>query len=509
LQHLKQNLILKEINLFEKRVLIISLIAHLICVWFSIGFHHPDEHFQLIEFANFKCGYTPLEKLPWEYTEQMRPGLQPLMVYLLLKPYYAIGLSNPYHFTTLLRFLSALMALITAWHFHKAIVGQIKSLFLQKVHLILSVLGWGLVYLHVRFSSENWSAIAMAWAIIMLWKQDKKSFWLLGLFAGLSFVFRFQSIFMIGGIGLWMLIIDKTKWINILKVAAGFMLAFAIGTICEYWLYGEWTISGWNYVYQNVIENKAAKYGLEPWYWYFIQIVQQGLSPFSIIMLLSIPAMILYQPKHILTWMMVLFLLGHVVVGHKEFRFLFPLSFFYPFWAIMTIEYLGQKLNRFQNQKWYPIGKNIAWKSFWLANTIALIVMITKPADSTIALNEVFYKIIKKPTILIYSSEFSPNANDGILGATFYTNPLIKSYCIDSFLKDTSGLVNKNVWIFSIHPFAKDEFIFQYGGPFFDSSRTKIVWTKFPKWIYAYNFNGWLERSNAYTVYKLKGNYQP
>ena len=494
---------MKSLTVFERRVLLTALIVHLICVWFSVGFHHPDEHFQLIEFANYKCGRTPLERLPWEFPAKMRPGLQPLMVYILLKPYYALGINNPFAFAMLLRFLSACMAMFTAWHFHKAIVAQIKSEFLKKIHLILSFLGWGLVYLHVRFSSENWSAIAMAWAIIMLWKNDKKAYWFFGLLAGISFVFRFQALFMIGGAGLWMIFVNKSKWTEMAKAIAGFALAFIIGSVCEYWLYGHWNISAWNYVYQNIVENRAAQYGVEPWYWYFEQIVVQGLAPYSIIMLLSIPVMIYHKPKHILTWMMFVFLLGHIIVAHKEFRFLFPLSFFYPFWAVATIEYLGERLQFYQHKNWYVKFKTIGWKSFAVANTIALLLMITKPADFILALNEVLLKNLKTETVILYSYEFNPYINGDRCGATFYANPLIKSYCIDSFMKDTSLLAGKNVWLFSEHAYAKDEFIFQYAGPFFDSSRTKVIWTRLPTWSYRFNFNQWLERSNPFTLYQL------
>lgn len=494
---------MKHLSVFEKRVLFIALIVHLICVWFSVGFHHPDEHFQLVEFANYKCGRTPLDKLPWEFPAHMRPGLQPLMVYLFLKPYYSLGFTDPYAFATFLRLISAFMAMFTAWHFHKAIVGQIKDEFYQKLHFLLSFLGWGLVYLHVRFSSENWSAIAMAWALIMLWKNNKYSFLLFGFLAGLSFVFRFQSIFMIAGAGLWMLFSNKNKWREMAVVIFGFLIAFGIGILCEYWLYGQWTFSGWNYVYQNVVENKAAKFGVEPWYWYFEQIVVQGLAPFSVIMLLSIPLMLVYKPKHILTWMMLLFLLGHIVVAHKEFRFLYPLSFFYPIWAVFTLAFLAEKLQAFQHQKWFRILKSVGWKSFLIANAIALLLMITKPANDILALNKVLLENLKKETIILYSYEFNPYANGDTLGATFYANPLIKSSCIDSFMKDTSLLVGKNVWLFSEHAYARDEFMFQYAGPFFDSSRTQVLWTRLPTWTYKFNFNQWLERSNAYTIYQL------
>ncbi|MCC6186718.1 MAG: hypothetical protein IT256_06160 [Chitinophagaceae bacterium] len=316
-------------------------------------------------------------------------------------------------------------------------------------------------------------------------------------------MFRFQAIFMIGAAGLWMLLIAKTKWIDIAKVFIGFMLAFAIGLLCEYWLYGHWAFSSYNYVFQNVVENKAAKYGVEPWYWYFEQIVVQGLAPYSIVMLLSIPIMLVYKPKHILTWCMVLFLLGHMVVAHKEFRFLYPLSFFYPFWAVISIQYLGEKLSGLEHKKWYILSKKIAWKSFWVANTIALILMITKPANDVLALNKVLLENLKKPTVIVYSYEFNPYVNGDTMGATFYANPLIHSYCIDTFLKDTAALAGKDVWIFSEFAYPKNEFIFQYGGPFFDSSRTTVLWTRLPLWTYRFNFNNWLERSNPYTLYQL------
>lgn len=494
---------MKHLSVFEKRVLFFALVAHLIAAWFSVGFHHPDEHYQLVEFAYYKLGRTTLDKLPWEFPAEIRPGLQPLMVYLLLKPYYALGFSDPYFFAYILRLISGLATLFTAWHFHKAIAPQLKTEKLQKTHLVLSVLGWGLVYLHVRFSSENWSALAVVWAVIALWRKKGPNYWLFGLLLGLSFVFRFQAIFIVGGAGLWMLFVAKSKWADIGKVIAGFAISFAIGLLCERWLYGHWTVSGYGYVYQNIFKNKAAQYGVEPWYWYFEQIFNQGIPPFSLLLLLSIPVMIVYKPRHILTWCMIVFLLGHIVVAHKEFRFLFPLAFFYPFWALATLEYLQEKLAGLRSKTWYRVTTQILEKGFWITNSLALLLMITKPANDIIALNQVLLKNLKQETVIIYSYEFNPYANGDTLGATFYTNPLITSYCIDSFMKDTLILKGKNVWLFSEHAYPRDEFMFQYAGPFFDSSRTTVLWRRLPQWTYRFDFNGWLQRSNPYTIYQL------
>lgn len=495
--------LLQHLSVSEKRFLALAVLAHLIATWFSVGFHHPDEHYQLVEFACYKMGMTPAESLPWEFPARMRPGLQPLMVYLLMKPYYALGFSNPYNFALLLRFITGLATIWTALQFHKAVSPQIKSETLRRVHFLLSLLGWGLVYLHVRFSSETWCAIAFTWAVIALWRGGRYSYFWFGLLAGLSFVFRFQAIFMIGGAGLWMLFVSRPGWKPILQTVLGFMLAFGIGLLCERWLYGEWTVSSFAYVYQNIVENRAAAYGVEPWYWYFEQIIIQGLAPFSIIMLLSIPVMLLYKPRHILTWSMILFLLGHIVVAHKEFRFLYPLAFFFPFFAVSTLAFFGEKLAAFDNRIWYQKTKKVFAVSFWIANGIALLLIITKPSSDIIALNKVLYDNLKKETIIVYSYEFNPYVSGDTMGATFYANPLISSHCIDEYINDTLALKGKDVWIFSEHAYAKDEFIFQYAGPFFDSSKTKVIWRRLPEWTYKFNFNGWLERSNPYTIYRL------
>lgn len=494
---------------FEARLLWVAFIVHLIAVWFSVGFHHADEYFQIIEFANYKLGHIPLEKLAWEFSAEIRPGLQPLMVYVLLKAYYFFGFSNPFYFATLLRLMSGMLALITAWQFHKAILPQIKSFFWQRVHLVLSLLGWGLVYLHVRFSSENWSAIAFTWALISLWRGARPKYFVFGLLAGFSFLFRFQAIFMIGAAGLWMLFVGKANWKNILQVILGFLLVFGMGMLCDRWLYGHWAVSSIGYVYQNIIANKAAQFGVFPWYWYFQQIVILGLAPYSIFMLLSIPLMLVYRPKNIITWCMVLFLLAHIVVGHKEFRFLFPLAFFYPFLAINSLELVHEKLKKFHQLKGYILAKNIFAKSFWLANGIALILMITKPANDLVALNQVFYDLVKKETLLIYSHEFDHTMNGGSMGVHFYAHPLITSYNIDKFIKDTNALKNKEVWIFSEKARPQDEFIFNSAGSFFDSSKTSILWSRYPQWIYKFNFNGWIERSNVYTLYRLNQTSNP
>jgi phosphatidylinositol glycan class B len=40
-----------------------GLIFILICAWLSLGYNHPDEHFQVLEFGNYKLGFSPAAQL--------------------------------------------------------------------------------------------------------------------------------------------------------------------------------------------------------------------------------------------------------------------------------------------------------------------------------------------------------------------------------------------------------------------------------------------------------------
>lgn len=42
-------------------------IVYLIVAYNNTGFNNPDEHFQIIEFANYKLGLAMESDLAWEY----------------------------------------------------------------------------------------------------------------------------------------------------------------------------------------------------------------------------------------------------------------------------------------------------------------------------------------------------------------------------------------------------------------------------------------------------------
>ena len=58
-----------------KNIFILSLFVYLITAFFSVGYYHPDEHFQLLELCNYKLGNSPASDLAWEFNERIRPGI--------------------------------------------------------------------------------------------------------------------------------------------------------------------------------------------------------------------------------------------------------------------------------------------------------------------------------------------------------------------------------------------------------------------------------------------------
>jgi GPI mannosyltransferase 3 len=91
----------------KRNIYIVSAALLFLSAVFSLGHHHFDEHFQILEFAGLKLGLTSIEQLPWEYEAQMRSTIQPLMVVLFYKCFALFVEPSPFFLAFFLRLLSA------------------------------------------------------------------------------------------------------------------------------------------------------------------------------------------------------------------------------------------------------------------------------------------------------------------------------------------------------------------------------------------------------------------
>ena len=213
------NRFFETIKQIPVKVLIFGFILYISAAVFSVGFLHPDEHFQIMEFANLKTGLNSPDDLAWEFNARLRPSIQPTIAYLVIEACNTIGIDNPFDQSTVLRIISSVLGFIVMLMLIHTFKDELDTNKLQKWLIYLSIFLWFLIFIHVRFSSENWTGLFFFAGISVYLNSRQKSIayiLLTGVLLGLSFLFRFQTGIMIAGFFAWILFINKESFKNIL-----------------------------------------------------------------------------------------------------------------------------------------------------------------------------------------------------------------------------------------------------------------------------------------------------
>jgi phosphatidylinositol glycan class B len=473
------------LKLSPKQIILLGFLVHLIAAWFSAGWHHPDEHYQLIEFAFSIDHPIPAASLPMEYAAQMRPSFQVWIIYAIIKICGFVGLNNPFMISFLMRWLIALLSMFAAIKLHEVI--EFPNEKIKRIHLLLSVISWIAVYVHVRFSSETLSAIWFIFGLIPFLKPTNiKSLFIGGIFLGLSFITRFQSGFFIAGLVLYFLFTQKPKITSLISLILGFALSFGLGFYLDSLFYGNQVLTVWNYFDQNILHQVAASFGTEPFYWYFTTAFEKLIPPYSLILIVGFFLLVVQKRKDPITWSVWAFVLLHTVIGHKEFRFLFPLAFFVPYIILLGWDFLWN-LSQEVNHKRFMRALD---RFFFPINALVLLLIMLKPAHELAPLYEFIYDEIPAGSTLYF--EKSDPYLSGNNEARFYLHGDLtrKQWNNDSTLQIVSPTyLLSEEW--------KQPAILR-------GMKAELKYSSIPEWIAAFNFNHWLERSNCYKVYELR-----
>lgn len=477
-------------------------ISGLLGVFYNVGYFHPDEHFQILEFAAYLSGIVPSETLPWEFHHSMRPSFQPLIAYFVHQfSILVLGEHNPVIWTFLLRFLSAIFSIGVTFLFVKTFEKEFPDN-LKKWFWLLSFFTWFTVFLHVRFNSEAWSENFWLLGVIYLWNsknQFSKYFWA-GIFLGLAFVCRYQLAFAILGILAWVLIFHQQKGKTFLALALGGGLIFILSTALDFWFYGKFVIAPYNYFYQNLILKKVSEFGREPWYYFFYELYRTKTFILNFIYLLAFIYFIIKNPKHLFVWTILPFIGIHLFISHKEFRFLFPIFGFLPFIFIKFWENI--------NHHWVLPYSHQIIKIFFIVHLIPLSVTITQYLEPHIFVYEFVWKnySIHEP-IIIYFKDTNID-----LPCYKYENHNPKTQCL------SHQVYLKNTKIFPWHYCEGDTIVFNdkkfkrmlvvyYA--FRDKKNIpkeyQRVYSFYPEWlIQNFNINGWVNRTSFLEIYEYK-----
>ena len=487
-------------------VFLLSATALLILAFFSVGYYHPDEHFQILEFARWKLDPTRSEPLPWEFFQQMRPAIQPAIVVSVHKVFAFFGNSDPFLITFFLRVLSAGLSFLAFWMMFQRYKREIISEILQKWFLLLSFLLWFSLYNAVRFSSETWSGaiFIIGFSYLFVTRQPPAyfDFFITGIILGLSFIFRYQTGFLIAGFLLWLVVFRliisketshsptikprvKQKILQLTILVSGIVVVIIAGVVVDRWFYGKWVLTAWNYFEQNILADKISGFGIQPWWFYFEDVFIRALPPFSLVFILGSLIVFIFRRNDILTWTLVPFIMIHFIIGHKEVRFFYPLIGFLPILVIKGIETA--------KEKWFPtiLQKRftlIFSKIFWIVNCIFIFVVFFIPADSQIGLYQKIYDRYPYPITLYYISD---DPYHRALDISYYKRGSLSiKKAVMSSLPDS---IPDKKYLIALR---KDDFGIER------LKNRKQIYSTYPEWIKYFNFNNWLSRTQVWYIYE-------
>lgn len=486
------------LQLPDRTLLLLGSVLCIIAAWQTVGYYHPDEHFQIWEFANYKLGNIPASELPWEFPARMRPGLQPFLAYCMSKAAISLGIGNPFVHVFLMRLLWGAAALWVYWKWTEWLARDFQNPEQVRWMRLGILFFWLMPYLNIRFSSENTSAVCFFGGLLLILKQleyPKSRFdWKMaaaGLLLGLAFFFRYQIAF--AGIGLvaWLFLQKKLSLNHWLALFIGALLSGALGIILDYWLYGEWVFSPYNYFFSNIMEGKAANFGVMPFWWYLTEMPIELLPPFSIVLLLWVAMGIWHKPKHVLTWCCVPFVIAHTLVGHKEARFMFPLAM--PFFFFATVGWEAFK-ERYGVKTWMVRLFSIC---LWI-NAIMLIYKVMAPAKDMAAFSRFLWDWeTAHPGSTVHFVKDVPRKHFP-LNMPFYEHPNQRQmawYTDPAYPNDTSALKAGDLMFFieSVPPPTPP--------PGF---QLKTVFDLYPSWVLKNNFNNWQSRTRIWSISQLE-----
>ncbi len=451
---LKDNLSWRQ---FWIRWMLISLLLHIAGAMGSAGFYHADEHFQILEFVNFKLGRSVAQELPLEFGHQLRPWLVPALFLGFTKGLISLGIENPFLWSCFLRLFSAGVGWLSTLGLTLCTYLWIPQANWRRRAVIASVLLWYFPGFHARPSSENLGGafffIGTSILTLTLSSQNKTraafekwALFLVGIFFGLAFESRFQVGFFILGALLWLLCIARVSIKGFLWITLGMLIPLTLGTLADYWGYGRWVFTPWNYLNYNIIQNHVADMDASPWWDYFRRAITESWPILGILLLCSFIFAWIRNPKHILTWSCGAFFLIHEIIGHKELRFLFPLLHaggILLCFAIMPWKSALFKINDLLKNVLKPV-----LISLFVMNGFALSCFIWIPAWMPIRFYSQLYEFSQNGLQIYLKDESLFNFGGAIMN--FYRPPKLKVLTIKEYSDFSKVLENGSEphWLF-------------------------------------------------------------
>ncbi|OFZ20392.1 MAG: hypothetical protein A2X94_05250 [Bdellovibrionales bacterium GWB1_55_8] len=491
--------------------MLIALGLHLVAAFFSIGHQAADEYFQILEFMNFKLGKTPVADLAVEYAERMRPWFQPALYFVFAKIWSALGVLNPFTWVFSFRVFAGLVGWASGALLTWQALTWFKTEATRRLLVLLSAFLWFLPVLHVRPSSEGLGGSFFFLGLALAFWPGRRA-WvapLSGILMGLGFESRFQIGVMIAAFGGWWVLFSagslrqRLTWLA--GWSGGLLLVIALGRVVDFWGYGEWACSPWNYINYNLVRGEVNRYGPSPW-WDVLRMSATEAWPIlgTLTLLMCVVAWFRF-PKNSVTWSTASLFFIHSVISHKELRFFFPIAHAAPLLMMLALTTReGTFLPIFDRFRAARFGRGVLGFLIFL-NLSALVVLLFMPVARNVQFYDDYYHWMKKDT----------NTRAEVL--TFGKDPFEVLGTNTYFYKPEEFVLTKvDHWADVEGRIKRDEkpaylFLLQAELPqtapsFIHDSCRPLIRT-LPSWLFKLtwlNYGDWMSRVRAWTLFECK-----
>jgi hypothetical protein len=336
----------------------LALALRLSVSWCLPNVYHADELFQGLEPAHrLTFGYGVIT---WEWRAGARTWLLPGALSLLLDIARRFT-DDPVILTFVLKGALGVLSCVTV------IVAYLWGTRFSRLHALLAAFVFAIWFESIYFACRALGEVVSTTFIVLgLYfatassGDTRRSWFIAGLSLGLASVLRFQLAPAVAVVALMLARWDlRGRW---LPALLGSLLPLALLGGTDFLTWGAPFHSVFENFRVNMIENRSLRYGAAPPWWYLAELIRVWGGALFAIAALSIlgarraPALLVFS---------VVYLLSHVFVQHKEYRFLYP--------ALTCLLLLaafgsGDLLQRVRS----PLAAIVIGAAVWLGTSLAL-----------------------------------------------------------------------------------------------------------------------------------------
>jgi hypothetical protein len=351
-----------------RSLLVIALAVRLVAVVYSKGYGMHDDHFGPIEQP-----FLIMHDITY-WTDRGEPHghsiVYPFVHYALFNGFEALGIRDPQTAMALIRLLHALYSLlIVAYGFKTAGLLTTRET-ARRAGLLLAIF-WAFPFLSVRNLIEVVCIppLMIGFYYALLSGEKLKNALIAGLWFGLGFVFRYQTLALTGTVGL--IFLFRREFKQTILLAGGFLItAIAIQGSADVFAWGYPFASFVAYLTYNMAHGQD--YTTGPWYRYILLVAGALIPPASLLFLYGFFRN--WKKTLLIALPVLVFFALHSSFPNKQERFIFPVV---PF--ILLLGYIGWEEFASRSKFWlrHRTALKASWIWFWTVNTVLLVLFST------------------------------------------------------------------------------------------------------------------------------------